>query len=262
MSWFKEVMETYNKGLEFDSLLGDKISLQKELISEIGDHEITLKDKEDLEVQVVLLNTQIVHLQELALEDQKASDLELLRKKVEEGGKYRKTLAKQWPARGKRKYIDIVDYCTTNNTKVKVYKNKALDDVASTCLNYVSRYFKYTSDEKEFWQYADESVSRMKGDCEDGAIMMYNMMVASGVPSWRLRLNAGLVDAASTAPSMGHAWVTYLREKDNQWIVLDWCYYPSQAKKGLLWKDAEHYHKIWFSWNDHGVWEDSKLDRG
>ena len=65
------------------------------------------------------------------------------------------------------------------------------------------------------WQSPEETEMMKKGDCEDGAILIANMMLMSGVPYWRIRLNAGDVQGG------GHAWVTYLRESDNQWIILD-----------------------------------------
>jgi len=85
---------------------------------------------------------------------------------------------------------------------------------------------------------------RGKGDCEDGAILMANMMLLSGVPYWRIRLNAGDVEGG------GHAYVTYLRETDNEWYILDWCYWPSEsANFKKKWKDAQKYFGIWGSWN-------------
>jgi hypothetical protein len=50
---------------------------------------------------------------------------------------------------------------------------------------------------------------------------MANIMLRSGIPYYRIRLNAGNVNGG------GHAYVTYCRETDNQFVVLDWCYYPN-----------------------------------
>ncbi len=98
----------------------------------------------------------------------------------------------------------------------------------------------------EFWAYAYQTLKRKKGDCEDGAILMANMLIMSGVPYWRIRLNAGDVLGGA------HVYVTYCRETDNQWVVLDWCYdttFVPIATRALH-RDVQDYYGIWFSWNN------------
>jgi len=126
------------------------------------------------------------------------------------------------------------------------------DNIAIQCLDWVAENIFYTTDKDgEFWQFAFETYKRRKGDCEDGAILIANSMIMSGVPYWRIRLNAGNVQGG------GHAWVTYLAEKDNKWYVLDWCYWYDESK-GLsrLWDDAEKYFTIWGSWNQQYMFGD------
>ena len=81
-------------------------------------------------------------------------------------------------------------------------------------------------------------------------------MLMSCIPQWRLRLNAGDVKGG------GHCWVTYLAKKDNQWYILEWCYWYDESK-GLkkLYKDAEKYFKIWFSWNTKYLYLDETYER-
>lgn len=123
------------------------------------------------------------------------------------------------------------------------------DEIAETIRTWVQRKIRYTlsreKEQGEFWSYAWETLHYRNGDCEDGAILMMNMMLNSGIPYWRIRLNAGDVKGG------GHAYITYLREKDNKWYVLDWCYWPNlSANYGLPWDKAEkNYFGIWFSWN-------------
>ena len=126
------------------------------------------------------------------------------------------------------------------------------DEIAEQALSWCIMNLQYTSDNKgEFWQYAYETLLTRTGDCEDGAILMANMMVMSGVPYWRVRLNAGNVQGG------GHAYVTYLREEDNEWYVLDWCYWPHESIGfGKTWKDAKKYFKIWYSWNKEYTFSD------
>lgn len=136
----------------------------------------------------------------------------------------------------------------TNKTSITGTSN---DKVAQNALKYVRKHITYTSDVKDEWQYAQETLERGKGDCEDGAILMYHLMVDNGVPSWRIRLNAGDVKGG------GHAYITYCREKDNRWVVLDWCYWYSESVgMNNNWGLAKNYYGIWFSWNSDYVWVD------
>jgi len=80
----------------------------------------------------------------------------------------------------------------------------------------------------------------------------------SGVPYYKIRINAGNV--ILDGELVGHAWCTYLRS-DNQWIILDWCFHPETALQGLLWKEAEHYFDIWFSFNSRYIFQDDNLGR-
>ena len=104
----------------------------------------------------------------------------------------------------------------TNDNTLSTFQTVSFDERASKCLNWVASNITYTPDkEGEFWQFAYETQKRKLGDCEDGAILMANMMLMSGIPYWRIRLNCGEVQGG------GHAYVTYLRELDNEWYVMD-----------------------------------------
>lgn len=130
------------------------------------------------------------------------------------------------------------------------------DDKANDILKLVINTIEYTSDAKENWQWANETKEMRKGDCEDGAIYMANIMLRAGIPSWRIRLNAGDVRGA------GHAYVTYLRELDNNWYVLDWCYWPRESinfKK--KWKNAQKYFGIWWSLDSENGYKKAVLDK-
>ena len=91
----------------------------------------------------------------------------------------------------------------------------------------------------EYWSYSYQTFLRGYGDCEDGAILMYDILRKSGIPAWKLRVNAGYVNNLDGSPQMtpdgrdgGHAWLTYYVEsqfwkgkdkREDKWVVLDWC---------------------------------------
>ena len=86
------------------------------------------------------------------------------------------------------------------------------------------------------------------GDCEDGAILMANILLNSGVPYWRMRLNKGYVQLKQGKEY--HCWLTYLAE-DNEWRTIDWCFKPQECLDlGLTWKDSEDYLFCDSSWNN------------
>jgi hypothetical protein len=153
----------------------------------------------------------------------------------------RKKELRTWVARdGVR--IDLRCFFQTDDTLPK-FTGK-FDDIVQKAHSYVANNIKYTPDNGEFWQYAYETALSRTGDCEDGAILMANIMMNCGVPYWRIRLNKGKVQGGY------HAWLNYFRESDSEWYCLDWCYWKNESlgfKK--KWKDAEKYFTCDCSWN-------------
>jgi len=132
----------------------------------------------------------------------------------------------------------------------KVWSDLPDDEKALMCLKWVIDNIKYTPDKTEFdleeyWTYPQELLFTKKGDCDDGAILLANIMELSGIPYFKIRLTCG------STPDGGHAYVTYYREIDKTWVNLDWCYYPSkkQISERDNYKDEKQYGDVWFSWN-------------
>ena len=146
--------------------------------------------------------------------------------------------------------IDVRNYFQPHDSSIPTVSGSTSDEIALNALKWINKNIKYVHDEpeygiEEFWAYAYQTLVHKKGDCEDGAILLANIMLKSGIPYWRIRLNAGDVKGG------GHAYVTYCRETDNQFVVLDWCYWYSskEIKDRPLHKDELNYYGIWFSWN-------------
>lgn len=151
---------------------------------------------------------------------------------------------------------DVRNYFQPFDENIPTVTGATFDEKALNALKYVISNVKYTSDKTsygfdEYWAYAYQTLKRKVGDCEDGAILIANIMLRSGVPYWRIRLNAGSVNGG------GHAYVTYCRETDNQFVVLDWCYWKNTLpiKDRKLHSEEQNYddeqqnYYIWFSWN-------------
>jgi len=96
----------------------------------------------------------------------------------------------------------------------------------------------------EYWQNPEDTIITLKGDCEDGAILIKSLALAAGVPDWKVKIMAGMVVGG------GHAYCTYIRHDETQ-VILDWCYWPNRLKlhdrpdRGR----ESNYLEVWFSFD-------------
>jgi len=134
---------------------------------------------------------------------------------------------------------------------VKHYSLKGFDDENTMLriLLWVIDHLEYVGDETtkgqvEFWQNPEDTIITLKGDCEDGAILIKSLALAAGVPDWKVKILAGEVVGG------GHAYCTFIRYDETQ-VILDWCYWanrlPISRRKER--KDEENYKQVWFSFD-------------
>jgi len=138
-----------------------------------------------------------------------------------------------------------------------------VDNAAWMVQKFAVAALRYVADETigspEFWLFPGETLGLRRGDCEDGAILIVSMCRAIGIPSWRIRVAAGMVDPGRGAAQGGHAWATFLRS-DSEWVALDWCYYEDSEtqmnQKSPINHRAEYFAgtQVWFSFNDENAW--------
>jgi len=123
------------------------------------------------------------------------------------------------------------------------------DDKALKCFLWIIDKIKYVTDDKkgkrDYWQFGFETIYYKNGDCEDGSILLANMMLLAGIPYWKIRLSVGDVTGGA------HAYVTYYCEIKDRWVLPDWCYLVNKDKivNRKDYKDEENYSAVWFSWN-------------
>lgn len=97
-------------------------------------------------------------------------------------------------------------------------------------LRYVRKEIEYTSDlvdwkADEYWQTGQETLTLLKGDCEDGAILIYLLARLKGIPSNRLLLFAGDVNGG------GHCWLGYKPSGyPIDYSFIDWCYWYDNSE--------------------------------
>lgn len=143
----------------------------------------------------------------------------------------------------------------------KAVKEADYDTLAWLCEKWVKDNIKYRSDKlvegvEEYWQFPHETYVLRSGDCEDGAIYLANLMLAVGIPYWRVRLNVGPVKGGL------HAYATYCRQSDNQFTTSDWCYWTTTARmpERKMHKDQRDYYGINFSWDLVSAYEKTEYE--
>lgn len=158
--------------------------------------------------------------------------------------------------------IDVRNFFQVNDAKIPTIKrsNGPLnqdDIVALDALKYVIEKIKYVKDSAkesykttEYWAYAYQTLMHQQGDCEDGAILLANILVKSGIPYWKVRISAGNV--LLHGKKVGHSFVTYYCEEQDRWVVLDWCYWPNllPLNQRKDYAQEENYLDVWFSFNE------------
>jgi hypothetical protein len=118
------------------------------------------------------------------------------------------------------------------------------------------------------------------GDCEDGAILIASLAINAGIPAYRVKVAAGDVsnreylknlgysdeDLEDNVSEGGHAYCIYLAECDDNWRIIDWCYYADPwcdiASKPLA-KNGGYgncYGTTWFTFNNKFAWNQTSLD--
>lgn len=150
--------------------------------------------------------------------------------------------------------IDLRNFIQEKDATLPKIDGETDDEKALNALAWVIQKIRYNADTSEYktgeyWAYAYQTLKHKKGDCEDGAILLHNILLKNGVPYWKLRLTAGYVKQGKE--KIGHAYLTYFVESLKKWIILDWCYWPNldPFEKRKDYKDEENYLDVWFSWN-------------
>lgn len=96
---------------------------------------------------------------------------------------------------------------------------------------WVVDHIEYWTDEEQYgypdlWIPPAMLLNTMRGDCEDGAFLIMSLALNAGVDPDKLRFYAGIVKAGQGAETGGHGWVAYKRSIDQEWVPIDFSYYP------------------------------------
>jgi len=181
------------------------------------------------------------------------------------------------PLPGTKNMIDIdvrhfcwnIDILLKGIIKINNLVGNTHDETALRIQKFVVNYLIYTDDTtmgaSEFWLFPNETIARVKGDCEDGAILIASLLLVAlpAEEQWRVRVSAGYVQVSATTETGGHGYCTYCRTTDNEWVVLDWCFLQDsgiRVKDKPLQKFNAPYKDVWFSFNHQHAWSHIKFD--
>jgi predicted transglutaminase-like cysteine proteinase len=140
----------------------------------------------------------------------------------------------------------IVKFINSLNVYGKKNHRKAI-----SILRFVHKHLKYERDSKvwscgEMWQTPLTTWTLKTGDCEDGAILINELMRMAGIPDYQREIRVGDVVGG------GHAYFVYTSELDGLEYELDWCYWfdsaPLTSRQPLYLKT--NYLKLWFGFNE------------
>lgn len=162
-----------------------------------------------------------------------------------------------------RRFIWPEDILLDNLIEKEGWRFEDFEIAAHKIQRWIVRNLTYAGDDRlgcsEYWLFPFETLGLLKGDCEDGAILISSLLLGI-LPKehhWRVRVSGGWVKAGAGAAQEGHAWATLCRPKDNEWVPIDWCYYEDSdvsIDRKVLLKDRTEYIETWFSFNHLLAW--------
>ncbi len=127
----------------------------------------------------------------------------------------------------------------------------------------------------ENWSFSYQTLGRKNGDCEDGAILLYDILRNAGIPAWKLRVTAGWWNPnpmQSVDPrGDGHIWLSYYVEsqfwksrRDDKWVILDWCDSPFTGTKveDRIRHTEDKRYTVDYSFNEDYTWSLGKISNG
>lgn len=128
--------------------------------------------------------------------------------------------------------------------------NLSQKDKCLLALAWVKSQVTYTGDTEQWgviekWSLPTETLATRKGDCEDGAILLAEVLRQNGIPSNQLYIVAGDVVGG------GHCYVVWVSDDDLLEYALDWCYWSRDSLVKPYALNANYFKgsREWFRFN-------------
>lgn len=108
----------------------------------------------------------------------------------------------------------------------------SFDHRAHLIAAFVSEKIAYKAARQDYWQFPDETLWVKEGDCEDRALLIASLLLASGVSGYNIRVALGKMRVSLKSGKRreyDHAWVMYKNEV-GRWILLEPLHLHREAK--------------------------------
>ncbi len=122
---------------------------------------------------------------------------------------------------------DIREYVrATDGADWELFQSRrsgSFDHRAFLIAAFVAGKIAYRTARQDYWQFPDETFWVREGDCEDRALLIASLLLASGVSGYNVRVALGQIRIRSRSglsKTHDHAWVMYKKE-DGRWTVLE-----------------------------------------
>ena len=184
----------------------------------------------------------------------------------------------------KRVYdIDIREFLTTKDNEVvastigrvvdklhpegqalfRSHRPGSFDYRVQVISKYFFEHFKYIPGSRgfDYWLFPDETIAERGGDCEDRAILLAALLLASGISGYVIRVALGKLYDAEKKKSKDHVWVMYQNE-DGKWMCLEPLLLCKDAKKAsrklagrkTIPRQVQYEYIPYFVFNDSHLW--------
>jgi hypothetical protein len=117
------------------------------------------------------------------------------------------------------------------------------------------------SSPRGYWQFPDETLWVREGDCEDRALLLASLLLASGISGYNVRVALGKMRTWSRSGrprEHDHSWVMYKGE-EGRWILLEPLRLPLEAKGAFRPERpsgiSRSEYQPFFVFNDVHLWE-------
>jgi len=128
------------------------------------------------------------------------------------------------------------------------------EDKAYDCFKWIRSNIKYEYDSQtygvnEHWDYPHEVLELGKADCEGQSILLANLMIACGIPYYKVRLVCGWA-TRTDGTKAGHCYLVMYIESKDRWVALDTTFYPKTTRP----ENREDYKKSKIYGGEDSIW--------
>ena len=164
-----------------------------------------------------------------------------------------------------KRTIGIIGKKLSQKNRDTFFSNKpgSFDFKVRVLTEYIAHEIDYMKGNRNFdaWMFPDETITLKSGDCEDRALLLASLILASGVSNFNLRIAFGKIQNLSNGKNYDHVWIMYKNEGGIWQLIepFDYCNKKMETtnnEEKVLEKEPEtHFNYIpYYLSNDEHLW--------